>query len=344
MRVACTVQAKAIRRSAAAILAAGLWSSAAVAEPVELKLAFFASDSIPTYIAGAKPFVDAINADGGGLLSIKVYPDGALGAAVADQPQLVLDGRADIAFVVPGQTPYRFPDNLLLEMPGVFRDAHEATLAYTRLIAAGSLRGYEDFFVIGAYATDPSIIHSRKPVTSLHALQGMKIRANNPIEAESIGCLGAIPTVMPAPMLADALAKDTVEGAIMSPAAIFQFGAAKVANNHYVLGIGSAPLVLVMNRKKFESLSGPAQALIRKHSGEWTAAAWIGSFGVADREVLRKMRSDPQRKVVDPSPADLETAQRIYRSIIEGWAAKSPHNRELLRRLEVELAAIRSAK
>ena len=130
-------------------------SLAAAAAPVELKLAFFASERTDTYRYGVKPFVDAVNAEGKGLVTIKVYPDGALGQGGGRAAGLVLDGVADIAWVVPGQTPYRFPDNHLLELPGLFRDVREGTLAYTRLIAADALRGYQDFFVIGAYTSAP---------------------------------------------------------------------------------------------------------------------------------------------------------------------------------------------
>jgi len=122
---------------------------AAFAAPIELKLAFFTSEGADTFRYGVKPFVDAINSEGKGLITIKVYPDGALGKAVAEQPGMVVEGAADIAWVVPGQTPYRFPDNPVLELPGLFRDVREGTLTYTRLIAAKVLRGYEDFVVIG---------------------------------------------------------------------------------------------------------------------------------------------------------------------------------------------------
>ena len=139
-------------------------SFSASAAPAELKLAFFGPEKSDTFRYGIKPFVDAVNAEGKGLIRIKVYPDGALGKAVAEQPNLVEDGVADIAWVVPGQTPYRFPDNQALEMPGLFQDVREGTLIYTRLIAAKALRGYENFFVIGAYTGAPqSSIAANQP-------------------------------------------------------------------------------------------------------------------------------------------------------------------------------------
>jgi len=315
---------------------------AAAAAPVELKLSFFASEKSGTYRYGVKPFVDAVNAEGKGLVEIKVYPDGALGKSLAEQPNMVLDGTADIAWVVPGQTPYRFPDNHAIEFPGLFQDVREGTLTYTRLIAAKALRGYEDFFVIGAYTGAPQVIHSRKPTASLADFKGQKIRANNQVEAEALNHLGAIPTVMPASRLADALARGAIDGVVMSPGGLFQFGMARSAANHYLLNMGAAPLVVLMNRKKFDSLPAAAQALIRKYSGERAAAIWIKAFDTIERNSLEKIKSDATQKVVEPSAADLKVAQQVYKSLIDAWVAKSARNRGLLKTIKADLAAIRA--
>ena len=319
-----------------------LMSLTARAEPIQLKLSFFASEQSDVYRDGVKPFVDAVNAEGKGLVTIKVYPNGALGKAVAEQPNLVAEGVADIAWVVPGQTPYRFPDNQILEMPSLLQDVREGTLVYTHLIAANALRGYEKFFVIGAYTSAPNVIHSRKPTASLAALNDQKIRTNNSVEAEVLVRFGAIPTIMPALRLTDALTRGAVDAVVMSPGGLFQFGTAGLAANHYFLGIGAAPLVVLMNRKKFDSLPEAAQALIRKYSGERAAATWIELYGATEQRSLDKIKSDVTQKVVEPSPADRAAAHQIYHSLIDAWAAKSARNHELLRTIEVDLAAIRT--
>jgi len=321
-----------------------LLPSLSLAAPVELKLAFFTSEQSDTFRFGVKPFVDAVNAEGQGLVSIKVYPDGKLGKNVAEQAQMVLTGVADIAWVVPGQTPYRFPDNEVLEMPGLFRDVREGSLVYTRLVASGALRGYDSFFVIGAFASAPSIIHSRKPIRSIADFRGLKIRTNNTMEAETLGRFGAIPTVMPASMLADALAKGTVDAAVVSPTGLFQFGAAGSAKNHFLLAIGTAPLLVVMNRQRFEQLPDSVKALIRKYSGDQAATTWNKFFGASERASLDKIKSDPTRTAVEPSPADRKTAQDIYAALLQGWAAKAPRNARILAAIEAQLATIRSEK
>ncbi len=326
-----------------ALLALALLPSAAAAEPIELKLAYITSDRSQFYLDAIKPFVDAVNSEANGLIKIEVYFSGALGGSLTQQPQLVLDGTADIAFIVPGQLPDRFPDNTVHELPGLFRDAREATLSYTGLVLADALRGYEDFFVIGAFSGAPEDIHSRKRLTSLADLKGMKIRANNMIEATALERLGAVAVVLPIPQIADAISDASIDGATLPPSALADFGVGRVTTYHYMLPISAASLAVVMSRKKFDSLPQRAQDVIRKYSGEWTAARFIERWQVLEKRELERLKSDPRRTVTFPSPEDLETAQAVFKSVDAEWAAKSPRNLELLGLVEKELAKIRSA-
>ena len=83
----------------------------AVAQPVTLKLSFFASDTESNYAKAIKPWIDAVNADPSGAVKIEAYPNGALGKSLPAQPQLLLDGVTDIAWVNPSLVPGRFPDD-----------------------------------------------------------------------------------------------------------------------------------------------------------------------------------------------------------------------------------------
>ena len=319
-------------------------AAAAVAQPVHLKLAFYESLDTAVYLYGIKPFVDSVNTEGKEIVQIDVFPDGALGAALAEQPRLELDGAADIAFVIPGQTPYRFPDNRLLELPGLFRDLREGTLAYTHLVAAGKLRGYENYFVIGAYTTSANTIHSRKPIDSLSALKGQKIRANNQIEAAVLEGLGATPTVLPVPQIAETIRKGGIDGAALAPTAIIDYHIAPLIPHHYLLRSGVNPFAVVMNRKKFESLPAAAQALIRKYSGEHAAKVWIDTYGRNEQNIFTAIKADRRQQMVEPSPGDAEFAHGVFQSVIASWAAQSPHNAELLKDVRAELTGLRPSK
>ena len=186
-----------VRYAGLAVISLVLLPFTAAAEPIKLKLAYFSSDRSTSYRAAVLPFLEAIKGEGQGLIEIEPHLSGALGKEIPKQPNLVLDGTADIAYVVAGMSRHLFPDNSIIELPGLYRDMREGTLVLTQLVAANMLKGYEDFFVIGAFVTEPETIHSRTPIASLNDLKGKKIRVNNPGQAAGLDKLGAVPVLMP---------------------------------------------------------------------------------------------------------------------------------------------------
>lgn len=315
----------------------------ASAAPATLKLFYVSSDRDSAYLSLVKPFVDAINDDPRGLLKINVSFSAQAGIP-NQQAQYVLDGRTDIAFVIAGIEPKRFPDEAAVELPGLFRDTREASFVHTRLVAENALRGYEDFFVIGAVATQPETIHSRKRTASLADLNGQTLRVNNPTVAAALAKFGVSTKIMSLNKTADAIASSAVDGAVLQLAQVISFGIGRLVPNHYLLPLGSAPLLLVMNRKVFDGLSEPAKKLIRDHSGDWLAARYVAISDDFSQSVLNQLKADPRRKVVEPSEQDRAAAQRAYDAVADSWAAMSPRNRDLLALVRAEIAKVRSAK
>ncbi len=311
------------------------------AEPVVLKLSFFTSDRSTVYECHVKPFVDAVNADGAGIIQIHVYFSGAISASQPEQPKLVLSGAADMALIVPGRTPENFPDSFVFALPGLFRNDEEASLAFTRLVEDNALQGYSRFFVVGAHVSVAENIHSRKPIATISDLKGQRLRVNNEVEADVLKRLGAVPVVLPLNRAMDSLSEGTIDGVVVDPSVLAEFGFSRLAQNHYLLGLGAAPLALVMNREKFTSVPPRAQEIIRKYSGDWSAKQKAACSGAKAREVIAQLRAAPRRAVIDPSPADLATARAAYDAAIQAWTAASPHNRELIDKVTAALATLR---
>jgi TRAP-type C4-dicarboxylate transport system substrate-binding protein len=324
-----------------ALFSLALLPFAAVAEPITLKLAFFTSDQTKIYSIAIKPFVDAVNARD--EIKIETYSSGSLGRDQAQQPQMVRSGVADIAFVVLGPTGNQFPDRSVMELPGLFNDMREATLVYTRIIASGLMEGYEDFFVIGAFATEPESIHTRPPIATLDDLKGKRIRANNLLEAGVLAKLGMYPVVLPIGKAAEAISRGTIDGAATAPLAMIDFGVARVATYHYFLRLGPTAITILMNRKKFESLPKAGQDVIREYSGEWLAARIIEGYALYNNEIVEGLKSDPLRKVIFPGQAEIDVATRAFKVVRTEWAEVSPHNRQLLNAVESEILKLRSA-
>jgi TRAP-type C4-dicarboxylate transport system substrate-binding protein len=326
-----------------ALVSFALLPSMATAEPIELKFSFFTSDRSNIYQTTIKPFVDAVNNKGNGLIEIKMYFSGAISAVLAQQPQLVADGTADMAMIVPGYSPDRFGDSVVMELPGIYRDPREASLVFMGLIEAGGLEGYGDFFVINAFVSGPENVNSRKPIAANEDLKGLTIRTNNQTQSAVLEKLGAIPVLLPINQATDAINRGKIDAATFPPSMLFDFGIGRVSNYHFMIELGSVPIAVVMNRGKFESLPPSAQAIIRKYSGQGLAERSAVGLQTLDMQILEQLKSDPRRKVAVPSPADLQSTQRIFASVVADWAAMSPHNRELLTLVQSEIKKLRSS-
>jgi TRAP-type transport system periplasmic protein len=336
------VTLRASARCAALVFA--LLPLAATAEPVTLKFAFFASDREYAFRDVVKPFADAVNLEGNGIVKIELYPGGVLERSYARQGPLVLNGGADMAWINPALTPEQFPDNSVIEFPGLFRSAQEATEVYTRMAASGSLRGYEDFIVLANFATEPLTIHTRSPAASLEDLKGRKIRASTPTEGIVLKTLGMEPESVPINQISDAINRGAIDGATAALEVLMDFGISRFTNHHYMLGLGAVPLMIAMNKKKFDALPEVAKAILRKYSGDWLTYRYIEAINAYDSEVLKKLATDPKRTLTTPTPAELARARDTFDAVKADWAARSPHNAELLKTVEAEISKLRPAR
>jgi TRAP-type C4-dicarboxylate transport system substrate-binding protein len=326
-----------------ATIASILLPIAAFGEPIKLKLAYFSSDQSRTYTIAIKPFVDAVNADGqaSGLV-IEAYPGGALGKDLGQQAQIVRDGSADIAFVVLGTVADQFKDHAVIELPGLFRDMPEATWVNTRLLASGLVQGYENFFVIGSFASEPQIIHTRVPISSLADLQGKRIRSDNSIEASALAMLGMSPVILPIGKTQEAISRGTIDGAATAIGPLIDFGLRRVVTYHYLLSLGPSVRSILMNRKKFESLPQAGRDVIRKYSGAWLAERVVDGYEPSTAAQFELLKSDPARVVISPKQSEIDEAEAAFRTVRSQWADASPHHRLLLNTVEAEIAKFRS--
>lgn len=325
-------------------LALAIVPTLARTEPITLKLSFITSDRSSLYQCYVQPFVDAVNADGAGIVQIQPYFSGAINPDMTKQAQLVLDGAADLAYVVPGYVPQQFPDISVLELPGLFRNETELSLVFARLAAAGALEGFEKFFLVGAFVTDGETIHSRKRLASLADLKGQTIRASNQMVANSLRKLGAIPSQLPINRTMEDLSQGKLDGVTVATAVLMEFGFGRLTNHHYLLSLGGAPIALVMNRAKLAGLPAPAQDIIRNYSGEWLSRRAATCFDSKIDELVAQLKADARRTTVEPSATDAAAAQRIFASVVETWAAEDAHHREILTLVRAELSKLRSPK
>lgn len=314
-----------------------------------LDIAFHAPVTSTTFTAGLKPFAEAVMRDAPGEIEIALHPDGTRGGLLTTQLQLVESGPiesggADAAFVIPGFTPERFPDNFVFGLPGLFRDISEATLTYSRVVNAGLLRGYEDFHVIGAFCTEPFTLHAATKLTCVADLKGMKLRAANNADEIMLKQLGAAARVVPGDKIVAAIESGEIDGTTLHIGPLYDLGVDKVTSYDYLLRLGCAPLTILMNKRSLDRLPGTVQDAVRRHSGEAYAQAYAQRVAAHHEELLTKLLADPRRTRTEPVPAEIEAANAAFKPIIDAWLARDPRNQRILDVVKAEVAKLRAAR
>jgi TRAP-type C4-dicarboxylate transport system substrate-binding protein len=306
-----------------------------------LKWAVFTPDSEVTFRTVMKPFAEKVAQDTNGALVLDLFPNGALGRNPGQQPQMIIDGVADVAWVVQSYSPGRFPDTEVLELPGMFKDLRESSLVATRLDKRKALNDYGDFYVIGLWGTAPYSIHTNYPVNSIADLKGKTIRASSKNESAALRAFGAVPVGMPVTEIPEAISRGTISGTTSHMSPFFDFGLDRVTNNHFFIGLGSVPLAVLMNKKKFDALPENVRAVIERDAGDALTKTWIDSITAHNAANLEKLKSSPKNKVVFPSQAEIDEAQQLLAPVRDQWVAVSDRHKELKAALDAELAAVR---
>ncbi len=306
-----------------------------------LIFAFHAPATSATLVGGLKPFAEAAMRDAKGALDIEIVTDGRAGGLLTDQVDLIESGKADAAFVIPGFTPTRFPDNFVFGIPGIFRNITESSLTFSRAIGAGVLRGYENFFVIGAFCTEPFTLHSGKKLTTLADLKGMKLRAANMADEIMLKQLGADARVVPGDKILEQIEAGTIDGTTMHAGPLVDLGVSRVTSYDYFLRLGCAPLTILMTRQRFAALPTPVQDAIQKFSGDWFASRYASHNAAHNDTLLATMRADPKRTMTEPPQAEIDAAAKAFQPVIDQWLARDPRNQRTLDAVKAELAKLR---
>jgi len=127
-----------------------------------------------------------------------------------------------------------------------------------------------DVKVMYLHAHGPGILHTKKPVTKLEDLKGMKIRSTGTV-SKIVGALGGTPVAMPMPETYDALQKGIAEG-VMCPMEALQGWKLGEVIKSTTQNFGSAYTIaffVVMNKDKWNSLSPDVQKVIEQVNEEW---------------------------------------------------------------------------
>ncbi|QFU08761.1 C4-dicarboxylate-binding periplasmic protein precursor [Rhodobacteraceae bacterium THAF1] len=207
-----------------------------------------------------------------GRVTIEYLP--ATVGAVRDQFDVARDGLADITLILPGYTPGRFPLMEMGELP-LLVPTDQATLApvFNR-VYEDQLAQYDPFegthpLTVFASAPTSIVTSSGNAVTSMEDFAGLKLRAPSTTASAVIDAVGAVAVQKPVTEIYELASTGVVDGTFFSLAPIVSWNTAEIFKEVTEMpgGMGQSVIALLMNQRKWDSLSEEDRAAISEVSG-----------------------------------------------------------------------------
>ncbi|OBW93370.1 hypothetical protein QV08_07445 [Gallibacterium salpingitidis] len=269
----------------------------------------------------AKKFDELLKEKTKGEIKLSLFPDSTLGNAQA-MISGVRGGTIDIEMSGSPNFSGLVSNLNVIDIPFIFQNKEHAYRVLDGEIGQGLLKELEDkglkglaFWEVGFR----SMTNSKRPINKPDDVKGLKIRTNqNPMYVKAFQLLGANPVPMPLSELYTALETKAVDAqehpiGIVWSAKLYEVQKYLSLTNH-----GYTPLIVVMNKAKFDSLSPEVQKAIV------AAAQEAGQYqrklnAEKEAEILNKMKQAGVEVVenVDVQPFKAIVEQPVRQFFIE---------------------------
>ncbi len=260
----------------APFLSAGLGRSAFAQDTIQLKASLFpppANGAVKVIKAWGKTLADKT----GNRVTVEVFPSGQMGPPNR-QYDLVRDGVADLAWVLHGFTPGRFPLTDIANLPGMFSSSAQAT-ATLRRIRDQLVAEHKGVRVLGLVASAPLVVMTRsKAVVKIADIKGLRLRLPSAMTAGAIRSLGGASVAVPPAEMGEALSKGVIDGIVTSAEAAASFRLFETVKYVSDMNMGTATFAFVMNPGAYDRLPNDAKAALDSISGEYVERQNVEEF------------------------------------------------------------------
>ncbi len=212
-----------------------------------------------------------------GKVKITIFPGGTLTPANKCYDG-VEKGLSDLGMSVLAYTRGRFPLSEVIDLPVGYKTGLQATRLINSFYRKFQPEEFSTVKVMYLHAHGPGLLHTKKPVSSLEDLKGLKIRCTG-LAAKIVSSLGAVPVAMPMGETYDALSRGVVDGSLAPMEALegWKWGEVVRSTTFSRAVAYTTGFFVVMNKEKWNSLPVDIQKTIEKVNQEWidkTGQVW----------------------------------------------------------------------
>ena len=272
------------------------------------------------------PWAKKIKEASNGRIEIKIYPTMQLGGKPPQLFDQAREGVADIVWALQSYTPGRFPVTAAFELPFMVDQKAEVTSqALHAFIDKYAQKEYADVVPLAFHAHAGGAFHIRKKaITTMADLKGMKVRGPTRAIGEALKIMGATPLFMPVPQVPVALSKGVMDATVIPFEVVPPFKIHELVKYHATVegdrGFYSSTFMVVMNKKKYNSMPADLRKIIDDNSG----MAWSKSIGKAfDAGEAPGLKMAHARKNTFTKVSAEEAARwrKVVQPVADGWVA-----------------------
>ena len=238
----------------------------------------------------------------------------------------VRDGLVDLSYVTASYTPSRHILPLMAELPGAGDTALVNSVAFSRIHwkhfdKVGEYKGVK---LLGVFTHGPGQMFTKRPVTGINDVQGLKIRTGGGVAEAVAKALGASAFVKPAPESYELLKGGVADGVFFPMESIVSFKLESVLEQATLFpgGMYSSAFGFFMNEDKWNKLPKQDQDAISRISGEHIARLAGRSWDEADTKGLEALQKSGV-KIVSADPAFVAEVKKRSAPIEEDWITKA---------------------
>lgn len=258
---------------------------------------------------------------------VKVEMRAASVGAPREQFDVVRDGLVDLSVVSLGYSPGRFPLQSMGELPFLSEHMTIAAPAFDRLYRQ-QFEQFDSFpgtHVLSIYTTLPAHVFTNKRlIKSVGDFKGLKLRSSNPTSADMLDSLGAVPVQKSASEFYELISSGIIDGALSEPQTVVNFNVENYLKYVTVVpgGLGQSVMALVINERKWNTISEEDRKAIMTVSGEAFASAAAHAFTDFNAVAIEKMEQvGVTKEVMNDELTNTIKAQ--LKGIDESWFAQA---------------------
>ena len=238
----------------------------------------------------------------------------------------VRDGLVDLSFVTASYTPARHILPLMAELPGAGETALINSVAYSRIYwkyfdKVGEYKGVKQ---LGVFTHGPGQMFTKRPVSGINDIQGLKIRTGGGIAEAVAKALGTSAFVKPAPESYELLQSGVADGVFFPLESIVSFKLDTVLEQATLFpgGMYSSAFGFFMNEDKWSKIAKQDQAIIETFSYEAAARSNGQSWDRADKVGLDALKAAGANILTADAGMQAEAKKRSG-PIIEDWVKQA---------------------